>query len=145
MRRESLSEVVVVEAGAAASLHGETGNSGKLAIGKPGHDGQRQASWECLAQSAKYRASELARIAGVSLRTLQRYFRARHNCTVTDWLRELRLEVARRRLTTCNSVKEVAFDLGYKQASHFTRDFKGRYGVPPGALVKGRVEVHFSR
>jgi transcriptional regulator GlxA family with amidase domain len=93
------------------------------------------ANWESLAGAAHFRAGDLARLVGVSLRTLQRYFRAKYNCTVSDWLRELRLESARARLPTCASVKEVAFDLGYKQPSHFTRDFKTRFGVSPRAFV----------
>jgi transcriptional regulator GlxA family with amidase domain len=96
------------------------------------------ATWEALASEAQFRASELAKILGISLRTLQRYFRAKYNCTVSDWLRELRLATARARLPNCESVKEVAFDLGYKQPSHFTRDFKQRFGVPPRELVVGK-------
>jgi AraC-like DNA-binding protein len=92
-------------------------------------------NWESLAAAAHFRAGDLARLVGVSLRTLQRYFRAKYDCTVSDWLRELRLESARTRLPTCESVKEVAFDLGYKQPSHFTRDFKTRFGVSPRAFI----------
>lgn len=48
------------------------------------------------------------------------------------------------RLQTGKSVKEVAFELGYKQHSHFSRDFKARYGVSPcfllpGARLKGAI------
>jgi AraC-like DNA-binding protein len=98
------------------------------------------ATWESLATRAQFRAGDLARLLGVSLRTLQRYFRAKYNCTVSDWLRELRLEFARARLPSCESVKEVAFDLGYKQPSHFTRDFKQRFGVSPRTFVGPRVD-----
>ena len=111
--------------------------------GADGGGGNGNATWERLAARAHYRASGMARAAGVSLRTLQRYFRAKHNCTVTDWLRALRLEEARTRLAKCDSVKEVAFDLGYKQPSHFTRDFKGRFGVSPRTLMRGRISPHF--
>jgi AraC-like DNA-binding protein len=98
------------------------------------------ASWENLAEQAHYRPHDLARASGVSLRTLQRHFRAHFNCTVTDWLRNLRLERARNELRTGESVKQVAFDLGYKQPSHFTRDFKDRFGVPPRMLLRGRLD-----
>lgn len=114
----------------------ETGGPGKGTWGDGG-SGIGTQTWENLAELAHYRPSDLARISGVSMRTLQRHFRARFNCTVTDWLRQLRLDQARIRLGTCNSVKEVAFDLGYKQPSHFTRDFKDRFGVPPRELMRG--------
>lgn len=34
-------------------------------------------------------------------------------------------------LPDAGCVKTVAYELGYKQPSHFTRDFKQRFGVPP--------------
>ena len=92
-------------------------------------------SWEQLAKNAQFRPHALAEVCGVSMRTLQRYFRAQYNQTVSDWLRELRLNEALNFLKACDSVKEVAFELGYKQPSHFTRDFKKRFGVPPRTLM----------
>jgi AraC-like DNA-binding protein len=94
-----------------------------------------KTSWEELARSAQYRPSILAERCGVSMRTLQRYFRTHYDKTVSDWLRELRLNEAFSSLKQCDSVKEVAFDLGYKQPSHFTRDFKKKFGVPPRVLM----------
>ena len=92
-------------------------------------------SWEKLAKAAQFRPNVLAELCGVSMRTLQRYFRAHYNQTVSDWLRNLRLNEALSSLKQCDSVKEVAFDLGYKQPSHFTRDFKRKFGVPPRAFM----------
>ena len=82
----------------------------------------------------QYRLPDLARVCHVSLRTLQRHFRKHYNKTLSEWVRELRLDRARALLTTAESVKYVAFELGYKQPSHFTRDFKDRFGVPPSTL-----------
>lgn len=92
-------------------------------------------SWEKLAKVAQYRPQALAEICGVSIRTLQRYFRARYDQTVSDWLRDLRLTEALSQLKNSGSIKEVAFGLGYKQPSHFTRDFKKKFGMPPRALM----------
>ena len=99
-------------------------------------------SWEKLAKLAHFRPNSLAELCGVSMRTLQRYFRTRYNQTVSEWLRELRLNEAVTSLKNCESIKEVAFNLGYKQPSHFTRDFKKKFGVPPKALV---VHPRYSR
>jgi hypothetical protein len=44
------------------------------------------------------------------------------------------MEEARRKILAGSSLKEACFDLGYKQASHFTRVFKGHYGFPPSSL-----------
>lgn len=97
--------------------------------------GDSAVSWEQLAKEAQFRPHALADVCGVSMRTLQRYFRAQYDQTVSDWLREVRLNEALNFLKACDSVKEVAFELGYKQPSHFTRDFKKRFGVPPRTLM----------
>ena len=102
-----------------------------------------QTTWERLAREAHFRPQALAEAVGVSMRTLQRYFRARYDKTVTDWLRELRLNEAIKMVKSCDSVKEVAFELGYKQPSHFTRDFKKKFGVPPKTLMPQSRYRHF--
>ena len=90
--------------------------------------------WEALAQNAQYRANELASLCQVSLRTLQRHFRANYGLTVSKWLRDIRLREAYGKLIQGAMVKEAAFDLGYKQLSHFSRDFKDYFGVSPSFL-----------
>ena len=90
--------------------------------------------WEPLAQQAQYRAHELALLCQVSLRTLQRHFRLQYGLTVSGWLREVRLRKAYSGLVQGATVKEMAFDLGYKQLSHFSRDFKSYFGVSPSFL-----------
>ncbi|MGZ8920135.1 MAG: helix-turn-helix domain-containing protein [Limisphaerales bacterium] len=115
----------------------------QMSMAKVGQEAMRMASsggvcWEKLAREAHFRPNALAELCGVSMRTLQRYFRAQYNQTVSDWLRELRLNEALTSLKDCDSIKEVAFELGYKQPSHFTRDFKKKFGVPPRAMVHPR-------
>jgi AraC-like DNA-binding protein len=106
--------------------------------GKPGHtpylENGSPPSWESLATGCGYRLPELARVCHVSMRTLQRHFRKHYHTTLSEWVRELRLDRARAMLAEAESVKCVAFELGYKQPSHFTRDFKQRFGVPPRAF-----------
>ena len=90
--------------------------------------------WDVLAQKAGYRARELADLCQASLRTLERYFQKHYGVTVSEWLRELRLNQAYSVLKTGKSVKEVAFEHGYKQVSHFSREFKSHFGVSPSFL-----------
>lgn len=90
--------------------------------------------WEPLAQQAQFRAHELAFLCQVSLRTLQRHFKIHYGHTVSGWLREVRLRKAYSGLVQGATVKEMAFDLGYKQLSHFSRDFKSYFGVSPSFL-----------
>ena len=93
-----------------------------------------QQSWETLAAQAGYRPGELAKVCQTSLRTLQRHFRAQYQMTLGDWLRNLRMQTAYARITAGETVKEVAYDLSFKQLSHFSRVFKQAFGVPPSTL-----------
>jgi len=100
-------------------------------------------TWETLAQEAGYRPSFLAGRCGYSLRTLERHFRKSYGKTVHQWLKELRLKKAYAALQSGDkAVKEVAFDFGYKQMSHFSREFKSLHGFPPSLLLvrQNRVE-----
>jgi AraC-like DNA-binding protein len=90
--------------------------------------------WEELAAEAGYRPGKLAELCGVSLRTLQRHFAANYNCTLSAWLKKIRLRTAYSRIHEGEAVKVVAYDLGFKQLSHFSRVFKQAHGVPPSML-----------
>jgi AraC-like DNA-binding protein len=91
--------------------------------------------WESLAENAGYRPSDLAALCQISLRTLERHFQKNYGVTVSLWLRELRLGKAYQGLLTGKSVKEVAYEQGYKQVSHFSREFKNHFGVSPSFLL----------
>ena len=91
--------------------------------------------WESLAENARYRPSDLAALCQISLRTLERHFQKNYGVTVSLWLRELRLGKAYQGLLSGKSVKEVAYEQGYKQVSHFSREFKNHFGVSPSLLL----------
>ena len=99
------------------------------------HELEPSYKWEALALQANYRPTELARLCAVSLRTLQRHFQSEYKMTISNWLRAVRLQKAYSRLTSGERVKQVAIELGYKQLSHFSREFKRFYGVPPRFLT----------
>jgi transcriptional regulator GlxA family with amidase domain len=92
--------------------------------------------WAELALAAKYRTSVLAKQCGVSTRELERYFLAETGKRPHERLNELRQVQGRSLLSRGKSVKEAAFELGYKHPAHFTRDFKQFNGAPPGSLRK---------
>jgi len=92
-------------------------------------------SWEKLAANAQYRPAALAVLCNVSLRTLQRHFQRTYRTTLSEWLNALRLAKAYERIRTGESVKFVAFELGFKQLSHFSRAFKEAHGVPPRLIA----------
>ena len=91
----------------------------------------RQLIWRQLAREADYHPGSLAKISGISLRQLERYFDHDFHCRPKDWLQQERMKAARELLTNADSVKEVAFTLGFKHPAHFCTAFKHFYGVTP--------------
>jgi AraC-like DNA-binding protein len=104
-----------------------------------------EKTWETLAVRAHYRPGELAGLCGISLRTLQRHFSSHYGCTLGAWLKNLRMQQAYSRVARGESIKCVAYDLGFKQLSHFSRVFKEAHGIAPKVLAADlRGELSFS-
>jgi transcriptional regulator GlxA family with amidase domain len=87
------------------------------------------------------RISALADALAVSDRTLIRRFRAALDQTPLTYLQDLRLEAARALLeTSALSVEGIASQIGYGDTSSFSRLFRQRIGMSPGAY-RGRFQV----
>jgi transcriptional regulator GlxA family with amidase domain len=91
--------------------------------------------WEQLAGTARYDAKELAKLCNLSVRQLERDFRHHLVRTPQDWLNEQRINAARQLLLSCEPVKKVASELGFKQASHFCRQFKTFNNLTPSQFA----------
>jgi AraC-like DNA-binding protein len=87
--------------------------------------------WLKMAEKSTYRALLLSRKLKISPRQLRRYTQTHFGYSPQDWLNEQRLVRAGRLLKRLRSVKAVAFQLGFKQVSHFSREFKLQYGIAP--------------
>jgi AraC-like DNA-binding protein len=98
-------------------------------------DLQDLVRWRQAALLSGWHAAVLARELDVSRRQLQRYTRAVFHCSPQKWLNEQRLILAGERLKGLRSVKVVAYELGYKQLSHFSRQFKHFHHVAPTAFL----------
>jgi AraC family transcriptional regulator len=94
--------------------------------------------WEELALTAHYDANELAKLCCISTRQLQRHFRCRFHYSPQSWLNQRRLLAAEELLLSGDSVKKVALDLGFKQTSHFCRQFKSRKKMTPSQFAYSR-------
>jgi AraC-like DNA-binding protein len=77
----------------------------------------------------------VARRQGVTPRYIQRLFAAEGG-SFTAYLRDCRLEVARRRLRAgeAGSIADIAYDAGFQDLSHFNRVFRGRFGCTPSEI-----------
>lgn len=77
---------------------------------------------------------DIARKHGISERYLRRLFQDQA-MSVSEWIWTRRLEQARRDLIdplhAHLSITAIGFDIGFKDAGHFSRAFKARYGMSP--------------
>lgn len=98
--------------------------------------------WTLLAQQNGYKRCRLAKCLGVSDRTLDRHFQKHLALSARHWLAELQLVHAYEQVKSGKPLKAVAYDVGFKQPSHFTRRFKARYGVPPSMIgaASGQID-----
>ena len=70
----------------------------------------------------------------ISVRYLHYLFKGT-GMSVSEWVREQRLEKCHQKLTSAKfdgeSITDIAFSLGFNSSSHFTRLFKQKFGIPP--------------
>jgi len=91
----------------------------------------RIQNWPELARSANWSVAVLAKNCCVSVRTLERHFFKEIGKSPYKWLTENRQLQGDKMLQDGFSIKEVAGNLGYKYATHFSRDFKVHSGHCP--------------
>ncbi|MBC7798310.1 MAG: helix-turn-helix transcriptional regulator [Pyrinomonadaceae bacterium] len=84
--------------------------------------------------------TEFARKSGRSLSKFKRDFQATFAVPPQQWLRENRLDYARRMLTTTDkTVSDVCYEAGFENLSHFSRLFKQHFGCRPSCVKKNRT------
>ena len=98
----------------------------------PKSEGLSRAVPGCLlARDAGFDVRALARLCGVSVRQLERNMEHDLAAKPKGWLNEQRLVFARHLLKGPESIKWVAYQLGYQHPAHFCRDFKKCYEMTP--------------
>jgi AraC-like DNA-binding protein len=87
--------------------------------------------------------TEIARHAGVGLRSLQAAFRSCFGTTPSMWLRDKRLDRVHETLVTAvpgsTSVTRVAMELGFVHLGEFAAYYRRRFGVKPSDTLAKRV------
>lgn len=76
---------------------------------------------------------DLAAAVGMTPRRLNKGFRTMFGTTAFDYLRDARMDAARKMLEAGGEVplKQLAFMVGYSQTSNFVTAFRRRFGVSP--------------
>ncbi|MCG9679566.1 helix-turn-helix domain-containing protein [Vibrio sp. Isolate24] len=72
----------------------------------------------------------------VSERSLQRRFKTATQRTFMDYVTEVRLDYACRRLLAGEKISDVAFECGFNDPSYFSQRFKHRFGVSPSQFIE---------
>ncbi|APO72354.1 transcriptional regulator GlxA (plasmid) [Rhizobium gallicum] len=76
--------------------------------------------------------AEMASLAGISARHLDRLFLKHRGMTFLDTYRQIRLRHSRRLLEQSPlSISEIAFATGFSSPGHFSRSFKATFGENP--------------
>jgi two-component system response regulator YesN len=80
---------------------------------------------------------EMAQTFNVTTLYLKQIFKQQTGRTILQFDKDLRLEKAKSLLeNTFLRVKEVCFEVGFKDCSHFVRDFEQKFGISPKELQK---------
>lgn len=75
---------------------------------------------------------EFAILCGRSLSSFKRDFKKQYRTTPSLWLKDKRLEYAKKLLLESNlNINEICFESGFINSSHFIRSFKTKYNLPP--------------
>lgn len=81
--------------------------------------------------------ADIAGIAGFSESHFMRYFKETMGTSFIEYLKEYRLTMASRLLTTSEStILDIADEVGFENLSYFNRAFKIKYGMTPSQFRK---------
>lgn len=87
---------------------------------------------------------EIARVTGVSVRSIFGTFRKTRGCTPMAFLRDVRLDRARQELMergSADSVADIAAACGFQSFGHFARHYRERFGeLPSATLARSRID-----
>jgi len=80
---------------------------------------------------------DLCRELAVSHAQLYRKFKSLSNHTIADYFKLLRLHKSRELLTKSDlNITQIAFTVGFKNLSYFSREFTEQFGISPGKYRK---------
>ena len=96
---------------------------------------RRAAEWVLKHPADGMTATALARQCGLSVRTLERLFRAETGMRFGLWRQKARLLESVRVLVDGGSVTDAALESGYSSVSAYIAAFKQTFGRTPGAMV----------
>jgi len=92
---------------------------------------RRSVEWIRQNLSRALRTEELAAVAGMSVPSFHRHFKAVTSLSPLQYQKTLRLQAARRLLVTSSDTTQAAFAVGYESSSQFSREYSRLFGISP--------------
>ena len=89
--------------------------------------------------AGKLPVDAIAREVGVGLPTLRRLFSDGFGCTLTDYIRDRRLDAARNILEEGGAVSAASASAGYSSPKNFSTAFRRRFGTSPSQIRTGKI------
>lgn len=87
---------------------------------------------------------DLAALCNLSIRQLTRGFRVSRGCSLGDHIEARRMELAKRMLVRGESVKAIAFAMGFASPSSFTFAFRRAVGSSPSQFRQRQLRQDYS-
>lgn len=85
---------------------------------------------------ANFLVKKLAELIGVTVRSLERLFQSYLHSTPKAWCRFVRVRLAGNLLASGKSPRQVCDATSFKSYSHFSREIRDYYGLPPAKLCQ---------
>ena len=126
----------LVEAGNRSSAHGPVPGAPRRPL-EPFF--LKQADEVIERHAGRIPIKQLAQECGVSLRALEGAFMTFRGLTPVAYLRNRRLDGARRMLEDGSSVQQAAAGSGFQSVTTFTKEYRRRFGVAPSRSRKPRA------
>lgn len=134
-----LEALIIAGIGKAVAARAGAGAPGTPRIGRASVEAMKR--WIHSSAEACPGASEMAAFAGIKPRALQKLFLKHLNTTPAHYVREVRLEEARKQLRDpgcARSVTAVATGLGFDHLGRFAAAYHQKFGETPSATLQGR-------
>lgn len=87
-------------------------------------------------QNNQFGVGSLAADLGISQHSLNERLKMLKEKTVAQYIKEVRLEEARKLLGKDSNISEVAYKVGFSSASYFNQCFSEKYGISPSKVNK---------
>jgi AraC-like DNA-binding protein len=78
---------------------------------------------------------QFAEMSGRSLSTFNREFRKAYNVPPHKWIKQKRLELAKKMLIHSRKASDVYLEVGFEDLAHFSRSFKSHFGINPSEVT----------